>query len=423
MINFKNQIFKNENSYLLIFLALYLSVLLGFYFNEDNLGGASHDAIHHFKIAKKFNEDFYFTLYNFGNGNYDLGTRNSPIFWIVISFLEKFLSYDAIRILNSSVLFLIAVIFYKCLKLNHRELDKLSIILLSSFIFLSPSLRSLSIWPYSLSWGLLFFLISIYYYLKFKNNLNLKNSAFIIVSVVFSSYIYPSFAVFYLYYLFKINEQNKNKLLITKILFLSLILSLPCFLYLFKTDFLNHYQNAQGFEVSILQSINISNKILIISTLVLYLILPFINFFEIFNQIKKIKKINLLIVIIFSLINIYFFNFPNSIWGGGFFHKLSHIIFNNDKLFFAFAILSILIIYSFIKNNLNNLILMILLLLFNPQLTIYIKYFDPLIFILFLTLFEFNLKKHFIDNNYSIYQFYGVIIFYYLVVYSKKMFI
>ena len=85
--------------------------------------------------------------------------------------------------------------------------------------------------------------------------------------------------------------------------------------------------------MSILQSINISNKILIISTLVLYLILPFINFSEIFNQIKKIKKINLLIVIIFSLINIYFFNFPNSIWGGGFFHKLSHIIFNNDNLF------------------------------------------------------------------------------------------
>ena len=139
MTNFKKQIFKNENSYLLIFLALYLTVLIGFYFNEDNLGGASHDAIHHFKIAKKFNEDFYFTLYNFGNGYYDLGTRNSPVFWIVVSFLEKFLSYDIIRILNSSILFLIAIIFYKCLKLNYRELDVLRIIFLSSFIFLSPS--------------------------------------------------------------------------------------------------------------------------------------------------------------------------------------------------------------------------------------------------------------------------------------------
>ncbi len=423
MINLKKQIFKYESSYLLVFFVLYLSVLLGFYFNEDNLGGASNDAIHHFKIAKKFNEDFYFALYNFGNSHYDLGTRNSPIFWIVVSFLEKFLSYDTIRLLNSSILFFIAIIFYKCLKLNFKELDKLSIIFLSSFIFLSPSLRSLSIWPYSLSWGLLFFLISIYYYLKFKNNLNLKNSTFIIISIVFSSYIYPSFSVFYLYYMFKINEQNKNKLLIIKILFLSLILSLPCLLYLLKTDFLNHYQNAQGFEVSILQSINISNKILIISTLVIYLILPLINLSEIFYQIKKIKKINLLIVIIFSLINIYFFNFPNSVWGGGFFHKLSHIIFNNNNLFFVFAILSILIIYSLIKSNLNNLIIIILLILFNPQLTIYVKYFDPLVFILFLTLFKFNLKKHFLDNKYSLYQFYGVIIFYYIVIYSKKILI
>ena len=128
-------------------------------------------------------------------------------------------------------------------------------------------------------------------------------------------------------------------------------------------------------------------------------------------------------MIIFSLINIYFFNFPNSVWGGGFFHKLSHIIFNNNNLFFVFAILSILIIYSLIKSNLNNLIIIILLILFNPQLTIYVKYFDPLVFILFLTLFKFNLKKHFLDNKYSLYQFYGVIIFYYIVIYSKKILI
>ena len=39
--------------------------------------------------------------------------------------------------------------------------------------------------------------------------MNLKNSAFIIVNIIFSSYLYPSFAVFYLYYLFKISEKNK----------------------------------------------------------------------------------------------------------------------------------------------------------------------------------------------------------------------
>ena len=64
-----------------------------------------------------------------------------------------------------------------------------------------------------------------------------------------------------------------------------------------------------------------------------------------------------------------------------------------------------------------------LLILYNPQFTIYIKYFDPLVFILFLTLFDFDLKKHFSKKSYAFYQFYGVIIFYYLAIYSKKILI
>ncbi len=417
----KFQLLEKKNIYVLIFLTLYLTVVLGFYLDEDNLGGAAHDALHHFKIAQKFNQDFYFTLKNFGNGDYELGTRNSPIFWILISLLNKIFSYDTIRILNSLTLPLTGIIFYKCLKLKFKEVDNKYIVILSTFIFLSPSLRSLAIWPYSINWGLLVFIISIYYYLKFKNNLNFKNSSLILSLLIFSSYIYPSFAVFFIYYLFKINENLKNKILIIKLLILSFLLSVPCLIYLYKTDFIYHFQNAQGFDVPLLHSLNISNKILIISTIIIYLILPFINFKEIINQFKKIEKFNLFIIILFSLINIYFFNFPNSIWGGGFFHKISFVIFNNNHLFFVFAILSILIIYTLVKSSVNNYILIILLLLFNPQLTIYIKYFDPLVYVLVLTLFEFNLKKHFIDNRRNFYQFYGVLIFYYFAVYSKKL--
>ena len=48
--------------YIFIFLILYLTVLLGIYFNEDNLGGAAYDSIHHFKIVQKFNENFFYTF-------------------------------------------------------------------------------------------------------------------------------------------------------------------------------------------------------------------------------------------------------------------------------------------------------------------------------------------------------------------------
>ena len=408
--------------YLFIFLILYLTVLLGIYFNEDNLGGAAYDSIYHFKIVQKFNENFFYTFSNFGKTELELGTRNSPVFWAFMSLFSKFISFDSIRILNSLIIFATAIMFYKCLILKFKNFNHLSLIILASMIFLSPSLRSLAIWPYSLNWGLFFFILSIYYYLKFQNNFDLKSSLLILINVIFAAYIYPSFSVFYIFYFIKIINKTKNTVLAIKILILSFVLSLPCVIYLLSTDFLKIFEGAQGVDISVNQSLNISNKILIIGTMILYFLMPIINLKEIFLKIKNINKVHLLLVFIFCLTNIYFFNFPHSTWGGGFFHKASNIIFGNNYLFFIFSIISILIIYSIIKKNFNNYLLLIILILFNPQLTIYVKYFDPLIFILFLTLFDFDLKKHFFEKTYAIYQFYSVIFFYYFVVYVKIIF-
>ena len=418
----KFKFFNTNHHYLIIFLIFYLTVLLGMYFNEDNLGGASHDSIYHFKIVQQFNENFFYTLANFGKYELDLGTRNSPVFWVFISIFNKFISFDSIRVLNSLIIFLTAIIFYKCLLLKYKNFNHLNLIILASMIFLSPSLRSLVIWPYSLSWGLFLFIISIYYYLKSKNNFGLKNSFLILSNVIFAAYVYPSFSVFFIFYFFKIINKTRNTILTIKILFLSFMLSLPCIIYLASTDFLKNFEDAQGVDTSLSQSLNISNKILIIGTMILYFLIPIINLKEIFIKLKSINKLHLLLIFIFCLTNIYFFNFPHSVWGGGFFHKASNIILGNNYLFFMFSILSILIIYSIIEKNFNNYLLLIILILFNPQLTIYLKYFDPLIFILFLTLFDFDLKKHFFEKTYAIYQFCSVIFFYYIVVYLKIIF-
>ena len=418
----KFKFFNTNHHYLIIFLIFYLTVLLGMYFNEDNLGGAAHDSIYHFRIVQQFNENFFYTLANFGKYELDLGTRNSPVFWVFISIFNKFISFDSIRVLNSLIIFLTAVIFYKCLLLKYKNFNHLNLIILASMIFLSPSLRSLVIWPYSLSWGLFLFILSIYYYLKSKNNFGLKNSFLILSNVIFAAYVYPSFSVFFIFYFFKIINKTRNTILTIKILFLSFMLSLPCIIYLASTNFLKNFEDAQGVDTSLSQSLNISNKILIIGTMILYFLIPIINLKEVFIKLKSINKLHLLLIFIFCLTNIYFFNFPHSVWGGGFFHKASNIMFGNNYLFFMFSVLSILIIYSIIEKNFNNYLLLIILILFNPQLTIYLKYFDPLIFILFLTLFDFDLKKHFFEKTYAIYQFCSVIFFYYIVVYLKIIF-
>lgn len=409
----------NKKYYLLFFFLLYLTVLFGFYFDEDNLGGAMHDATYHYRISEEFNKNFYQTFLNFGTGDGDMGTRNSPVFWIFLSFLDEYISYDFIRFLNTLIIFAIAIVFYKCLLLKYKNIQPYTLIILSSFIFLSPSLRSLAIWPYSLIWGLFFFILSIYNYLKFKGNLNFYKSVIILINVIIAAYIYPAFSVFFIFFFYEITKQLKKSQIIGLIL-ISVALAVPCVIYLITKDFFTSFDKAQGLHVPLSKSLNISNKILIISSIFFYFILPIINFKEIFFEIKKINPIKIIILMFFCFINIYYFNFPNDNWGGGFFHKVSNLFFNNNYLFFFSAFISILFIYAILEKKFKNYLLLAILIVYNPQLTIYLKYFDPLIFIIFLTLFDFDFKKHFVDKTYKYYQFYGVIIFYYIAVYAKK---
>ena len=174
--------------------------------------------------------------------------------------------------------------------------------------------------------------------------------------------------------------------------------------------------------ISFHKSLNVSNKLLIISSIFFYLILPIINFKEIYLKIKNVTFLKIIFLILFISVNIYLFNFPHDKWGGGFFHKFSNLFFENNYLFFFSTFISILTIYVLTDKKFQNYLILIILILYNPQLTIYMKYFDPLIFMVFLTLFDFDLKKHFVDKTYRYYQFYGVIIFYYIAVYSKKIF-
>ena len=388
----------NQNHYLLFFL-LYLTVLLGFYFGEDNLGGGISDATYHFKYSEQFNENFYQTFLMFGGPDDTMGNRNSPIFWIFLSFFNEYFSYDVIRFFNSFIILVIAIIFHKILLLKYKNIQPHILIILSSFIFLSPTLRTLAIWPYSLIWGLFFFILSIYYYLKFEINLNFKKSIIILLNVIIAAYIYPAFSVFFIYFFYEIIKKLEKKQIIGLLVF-SIILAVPCIIYVITKDFFNSFHKAQGIDVSLTKSLNVSNKILIISSIILYFILPIINLKEILNRIKKIDKKKIIILIIFFLINVYFFNFPNNNLGGGFFHKVSYLILKNNYLFFFSAFISILIIYAILEKKFKNYLLLSILILYNPQLTIYLKYFDPLIFILFLTLLDFNFKKHFVDKAY-----------------------
>ncbi len=383
------------NKQKLIILLLFFSFFVSFYFEEDILGGAKHDFEFHEIFIINFAQNFKFTLFNYG---YDeLYARNFPTFYILTSIFYKIgLTIDQIRFLNIFFIIPFIIILYKALDYSELNIEKKYKYLFVVALLLSPTIRSLAIWPYPLLWAYLFFLISILFFLKFKKiKIYKEKIKYCFLNIIFFSiacYLTPNlsfFVFFYIFYYFKFFRVSKITLFICATY---LLLALPAIFFLIVTEF---YILKNDYPFATI-NLNYSNKIVLISSLILFYFLPFIS-------IKKLKKVStklnykyLFILGLFCITNIFFFNFQNNAGGGIFFH-LSTKLFNNFYLIYFVFILSILMMYLLKLINLNNLILYGILIFYNSQYTIYHKYFDPLLMIVFLLLFK--LDRKYINNN------------------------
>ena len=116
--------FKNiDISIFFIFFIFYISILIGFFFNEVSLGGAKSVFNHYYKISLSFAENFLTTFREFDTEEAKIVTRNSPIFWIILSQVSKFISYDFLRVINSVVSIFICYYFFKCLKFRYKKIE------------------------------------------------------------------------------------------------------------------------------------------------------------------------------------------------------------------------------------------------------------------------------------------------------------
>ena len=139
-------------------LFIFLSIIFSFYIGEDTTGGAKNDYLHHEKIIFLFADNFNDTFLKYGTP--EVMARNSPVFYIIISLLVKLgLSIKTINYINIVILPLYIFIFLKCIKIKYKFITLNEQLLFSSIIFLSPTIRSLTVWPYPLVWALFFFLI------------------------------------------------------------------------------------------------------------------------------------------------------------------------------------------------------------------------------------------------------------------------
>ena len=187
--------------YLLLFLILYLSLIVGFFFDEDSTGGAFVDYQNQKGVTLDFAINFKDTLFNYDSYT----TRHSPILIIFLSFLEKIKISDSfIRVIHLHMVLFLPLGFFLCLKEKFKFINNYYLSLLTGLIFLSPTFRSLSIWPDSRVLGLTVFVFSIYYYLKFSEDNRLQNCLMNIFLCALSSYISPNFSVFSIFFFINI---------------------------------------------------------------------------------------------------------------------------------------------------------------------------------------------------------------------------
>ena len=388
-------------SKIIIYILFILSLFVGLIFQENSAGGAIHDINHLLPYIDKFQEGFKTGMeYYLNNINI-----HSPFFFILISYLNNLFNNifytEILYILISSVL---PILFYRILKIKF-DYNKNLLFLVSCLIFISPYFRSSAIWLLGDNLALIFFSISIIYYLKFSNDRNNRNFYLCITAIIICCYIRYYYALFYFFYLFSVYREINNKFFLI-VLTYSFIISIPAFFYIYLI--VNNYNFID--TVYTYSKLNYFGNIFTILSIILFYIFPFIT-----SDLKTIKKHYLenkkeIIFLSFPLIIIYFLDiiFNNNLidfspLGGGVFIKLLNLIELDLKIsLLTISIISILILNFYLRTKLiKNYTLMALFILSFPMYTLFQKYFDPLIYIFLFGLITFSEKKCLLNINKS----------------------
>ena len=164
-------ILSKKKIYALYFLS-YLSLLLGFYFNEDTAGGQIQDYNTHINLVNIFiNKGIINFLLDYSSSS----VPHSPFYVLYILLLKKIFIYSEVaRLINLHIVLFLPIFFYKSLYLIHKARRKDLIAIIPILLFLSPYFRSGSIWIDDNILGLSFFVISIYYFIKLRINVDLN---------------------------------------------------------------------------------------------------------------------------------------------------------------------------------------------------------------------------------------------------------
>ena len=393
----------NSKRIVYVYISLYLTLLIGFYFNEDFAGGYKVDYLIYKRTISAFNLDLKNSLIFYEK----FSMMVSPIFILLLSYIHKILNNDTfVRFLNLNFSLILPYLFFLCLKIKYVDTKKYLLYLLPAIIFISPYFRSSSIWVGPENLSIIFFLASVYFFLKHENEK--QNLSFILLNVFFlaiAAYIRPIYSLFSIYFFLKFYYNIKfSRNLIYYILF-NILLSLPAFYYIFllKVNFFGAaLANGIGFDSHI-------NQFAITISIIFFYSIPIIlNNYKNYLDIKNYKIINLIFSIIFIYLVITYFNYEERffemVYGGGIFYKFSNLIFKSNYFFYIIVFISFnILVISVFKDNKNidkffNFILLLVLIFFEPDGFYFHETYDPLLYLVFLLLINSKQFSQFVEK-------------------------
>jgi len=373
------------NKKILIYLFFILTLFIGFYLGENSSGGAKIDFDILFPYIQNFANDFKIGFEIYVNNSSTL--LHSPIFYIAASFLLKLFSeLIYVNIIYIFISALLPYFFYQIIKHNYK-LNNDYVFYLSLIIFVSPYFRSSSIWMLGDNLSLIFFALSIFFFIKSSQSKNEISSFFLcIFFLILCCYIRYYYALFSIYYL-SIFYKHLNKKHFFYLVLFSFLLSIPALTYFY---FIFQNYNFLG-TVNNFGKINLYSNGLIILSISLFYLIPLIynDRLLVFKYLKD-KKIYFFLIF-FSLILLFVFDYFSLIEiiefsprGGGVFLKLIQYLNLDEKLFLSILAFPTIVVldYLFQGKRLMNYFIFLILLLSLPLFTLYQKYLDPLIFLI-----------------------------------------
>jgi hypothetical protein len=411
-------IFKNKN---LIISILYLTLIVGFLLNENSSGGAEQD----YNYTEKFIIAISKDILNGINYAATEHPQHFPLHYILLGLSLKILKeLYLVKFFFLHISIIIPLVFYKSIKLIYK--NKEVAFLLSIILFISPYYRSSAIWATTDNLATLFFLLTIYFFLKFK--FDKKKILYIYLSIIFiflSFYTRPFYILFSIFFFVNIYKEKLFMKNYKKIFLLIIGCILPFAIY-----YNYYYSKTDTTLLTNYSSKNPINNLYILISIILFYLFPFLIFSKknsnLFYLFFKKNLFNNCIVIFLLLFLSYKFDYHLNLYkgsiGGGIVYKFFSLYLDLNFFFIFTSFFSIVIIFFFRENIINNSIIFLTIFLCYYVEIPFQKYFDPLLIITFLTLYKSKFINHQIvniKNNVTSYYSYFLIFYFISIVHNQ----